>query len=167
MRVLGIGDSVSVVRDNDFIDSFHAIGIYGPPVHFVGNRVRVENPLGVPTSKVPGSAILGGDGIGIVVNADRARIVDNHISDIRRRDPFPGINWDASLVTWERANGSGIWQAPAARENEVSGNVFVRIAGPAITVEGSANRVSLHAPGDTVADLGRENLVQSPPSALP
>jgi hypothetical protein len=268
MRVLGIGDEVSVVRDNDFIDNFHAIGIYGPPLHFVRNRVRVENPLGVPTSKVPGSAILvsaldtdcrghivaensieghpgaiyvmvtrgrvcrgvqvrnntvrvarvalptdgwiiprsstdstlvgtpitvyrsddvfpgvaqdapagiledivvagntivGGDGIGIVVNADRTRIVDNQISDIRRRDPFPGINWDVSLVTWERANGSGIWLAPAARENEVSGNVFARVSGPAITVEGSANRVSLRAPGDTVADLGRANLVHHTP----
>lgn len=268
MRVLGIGDSVSVVRDNDFIDNFHAIGIYGPPVHFVGNRVRVENPLGAPTSRVPGSAIiveaqdtdcrghlvadnsveghpgaiyvmvtrgrvcrgvqvrnntvrvarvalpadgwviprsstdstlvgvpitisrrddvlpgvaqdapdgilenivvegntiLGADGIGIVVNANRTRIVDNQISDIRRRDPFPGVNWDVSLVTWGKGNGSGIWLAPAARENEVSGNVFVRIAGPAITVEGSANRVSLYAPGDTVADLGRANLVQRTP----
>jgi hypothetical protein len=268
MRVLGIGDSVSVVRDNDFIDNFHAIGIYGPPVHFVGNRVRVENPLGVPTSKVPGSAILvaaqdtdcrghvvadnsveghagaiyvlvdrgrvcrgvqvrnntvrvarvalpadawviprsstdstlvgapitmyrlesvlpgdaedapagiledivvegntilGGDGIGIVVNANRSRIVDNNISDIRTRDPFPGINWDVSLVTWEKANGSAIWLAPAARENEVSGNVFARISGPVITVEGSANRVSLRAPGDSVRDLGQENLVQRTP----
>lgn len=268
MRVLGIGDSVSVVRDNDFIDNFHAIGIYGPPVHFVGNRVRVENPLGAPTSRVPGSAILveaqhtdcrghlvadnsveghpgaiyvmvsrgkvcrgvevrnnavrvarvalpadgwviprsstdstlvgapitvyrrddvlpgvaedasagiiedivvagntilGSDGIGIVVNADRSRIVDNQISDIRRRDPFPGINWDVSLVTWERANGSGIWLSPTARDNEVSGNVFARIAGPAITVEGSANRVSLRAPGDSVADLGRANVVHRTP----
>jgi hypothetical protein len=268
MRVLGLGDSVSVVRDNEFIDNFHAIGIYGPPVHFVGNRVRVENPLGAPTSKVPGSAILvsaqdsecrghvvadnsveghpgaiyvlvdrgrvcrgvqvrnntvrvarvalpadawviprsstdstlvgapitvyrldnvlpgdaqdapagilediviegntilGADGIGIVVNADRTRIVNNRISDIRRRDPFPGINWDNSLVTWDKGNGSGIWLAPAARENEVSGNVFARIAGPAITLEGSANRVSLRAPGDSVADLGRANLVQRTP----
>ena len=268
MRVLGIGDEVSVVRDNDFIDNFHAIGIYGPPLHFVRNRVRVENPLGVPTSRVPGSAILvsaldtdcrghivadnsieghpgaiyvmvtrgrvcrgvqvrnntvrvarvalptdgwiiprsstdstlvgtpitvyrrddvfpgvaqdapagiledivvagntifGSDGIGIVVNANRTRIVDNQISDIRRRDPFPGINWDVSLVTWERANGSGIWLAPAARENEVSGNVFARVSGPAITVEGSANRVSLRAPRDAVADLGRANLVHRTP----
>lgn len=268
MRVLGIGDSVSVVRDNEFIDNFHAIGIYGAPVHFVGNRVRVERPLGVPTSRVPGSAILvegqdsdcrghvvadnsveghagaiyvmvsrgrvcrgvqvrnntvrvarvalpadgwviprsstdstlvgapitvyrrddalpgvapdapagilediviegntilGGDGIGIVVNANRTRIVGNRISDIRRRDPFPGINWDVSLVTWGKGNGSGIWLAPAAHENDVSGNVFARISGPAITLEGSANRVSLRAPGDTVADLGRANLVQRTP----
>lgn len=268
MRVLGIGDSVSVIRDNDFIDNFHAIGIYGPPVHFVGNRIRVDHPLGVPTSKVPGSAILvsaqdtdcrghivadnsveghpgaiyvlvtrgrvcrgvrvrnntvrvarvalpadgwtiprsstdttlvgapitvsrsddvypgvaqdapagiledivvegntihGGDGIGIVVNANRTRIADNRISDIRRRDPFPGINWDVSLVTWAKGNGSGIWLALAARENEVSGNVFTRVVGPAITVEGSANRVSLRAPHDTVADLGRANLVQRTP----
>jgi hypothetical protein len=268
MRVLGIGDSVSVVRDNDFIDTFHAIGIYGPPVHFVGNRIRVENALGVPTSRVPGSAILvsaqdtdcrghlvadnsveghpgaiyvmvtrgrvcrgvqvrsntvrvarvalpadgwviprsstdstlvgapitvsrsddvspgvaanapagiledivvegntihGGDGIGIVVNADRTRIIDNRISDIRIRAPFPGINWDVSLVTWVQGNGSGVWLAPAARENEIRGNVFARIAGPAITVEGSANRVWLRASGDAVLDIGRENVVERTP----
>lgn len=268
MRVVGVGDRVSVVRDNDFIDNFHAIGIYGPPVHFTGNRVWVEHPLGVPTSRVPGSAILvsaldtdcsghivadnsveghpgaiyvlvtrgrtcrgvqvrdntvrvarvalptdgwiiprsstdstlvgapitisrsdgvfpgvaddaprgiledivvegnsilGGEGIGIVVNADRTRILDNRISDIRRRDPFPGINWDVSLVTWERGNGSGIWLAPAARENVLSGNVFERVSGPSITLEGSANRVSLRAPSDSVVDIGRANVVERRP----
>src|SRR5690606_8992705 len=112
---------------------------------------------------VEGNTILGGDGIGIVVNADRTRIVANHISDIRRPAPFPGINWDNSLVTWSKGNGSGIWLAPMARENEVSGNVFIRVAGPAVTVEGSANRVSLRALGDSLADLGRANVVQRTP----
>lgn len=58
IRVLGTGEGVSVVRDNDFVDVFHAIGIYGAPLHFLGNRVRVEEPSRVPNSRHPGSAII-------------------------------------------------------------------------------------------------------------
>jgi hypothetical protein len=43
-----------VVRDNDFIDVFHAIGIYGAPLHFLDNRVTVENPERVPFTAAPG-----------------------------------------------------------------------------------------------------------------
>ena len=58
MRVRGTGDEVSIVRNNDFIDVFHAIGIYGAPLHFLDNRVTVEEPSRVPNSRHPGSAIL-------------------------------------------------------------------------------------------------------------
>jgi prolyl oligopeptidase len=58
LRVLGTGNELSVVRDNDFIDVFHAIGIYGAPLHFVDNRVTVEEPGRVPFSRHPGSAII-------------------------------------------------------------------------------------------------------------
>jgi len=58
LRVLGTGTDTSVVRDNDFVDVFHAIGIYGAPLHFVGNRVTVEDPGRVPNSGHPGSAVL-------------------------------------------------------------------------------------------------------------
>lgn len=58
LRVLGTGDDVSVVRDNDFIDVFHAIGIYGAPLHFVDNRILVEKPERVPFTTHPGSAVL-------------------------------------------------------------------------------------------------------------
>lgn len=267
MRMLGVGDEVSIVRNNDFIDTFHAIGVYGAPVHFLENRVRVEDPRRVPTSGHPGSAILisavhtdcsghvvagntvqgypgaiyvfaypghtcrgveirdnrirvarvvippgwvipvtdgdstmvdvpitlapmgegesgqegevpagrveeitirgneilGAEGIGILLNGHRNRIVDNHISDIRRRVPFPGNSWDPSLATWEVGNGAGIWIAPGARENELSGNVFERIAGPSITVEGTGNRVELLGAGDTVSDRGRENRITRRP----
>jgi hypothetical protein len=61
LRVLGVGTELSVVRDNDFIDVFHAIGIYGAPLHFVDNRVIVSDPGRVPFSRHPGSAILVGD----------------------------------------------------------------------------------------------------------
>ena len=58
LRVLGTGEELSVVRDNDFIDVFHAIGIYGAPLHFVHNRVTVEESGRVPFSRHPGSAII-------------------------------------------------------------------------------------------------------------
>ncbi|HUE76347.1 MAG TPA: alpha/beta fold hydrolase [Longimicrobiales bacterium] len=58
LRVLGTGEELSVVRDNDFIDVFHAIGIYGAPLHFLDNRVTVAEPGGVPFSRHPGSAVI-------------------------------------------------------------------------------------------------------------
>lgn len=257
IRMLGVGEEVSVVSDNHFVDVFHAIGIYGPPVQFVGNRITVTDPTAVPTSRHPGSAILvssgqtdctghviaensvegypgaiyvlaapgqicrgveirgntlrvnrvnvpagtwviptsgdssmvdvpitlssfqggsadladgivegilvqgnrvlGSDGIGILVNGPRNRIVDNTISDIRRRDPFPGVTWDPSLVTWARGNGSGIWVGPKGSDNEITRNIFTRIAGPSITIEGSGNRVTVSGTGDTVSDLSDED----------
>lgn len=58
LRVLGVGNELSLVRDNDFIDVFHAIGISGAPLHFLDNRVTVAVPGGVPFSKHTGSAII-------------------------------------------------------------------------------------------------------------
>jgi hypothetical protein len=268
MRVLGVGDEPSVVRDNDFIDTFHAIGIYGPPLHFVENRVSVEDPSRVPNSRHPASAILveaqtpgtdcsgtrvadnsveghpgaiyvlaapgevcrgveivdntvrvsavpvapvsqgstvpttasdttlvgipitigvldfpmpgappelapgvieeilvegnrllGAPGIGVRVGASNSRIVDNEISDIRVRDPYPGVSWAPDLATWEAGNGSGIWVGPGMNGNTITGNIFERLAGPAITLEGDGNTVELVAPGDSVRDLGRENRI--------
>ena len=264
IRVLGVGDDVSVIRDNDFINVGHAIGIYGPPVKFLGNRVTVEDPSRVPTSRHPFSAILvspqftdcsghviagntvtghpgaiyvlaargttcrdvqirdnviqvervpvpaawmtqpsvdgdstmvgvpitlasqdyllpgtdpaappglvesvlvqgnrleGADGIGILLNGNQNEIVDNFIVDIRRRRPYPGINWAPDLVTWELGNGSGIWVAPDARDNRISGNVFERNEGPSITLEGVENVVQLVSDSDSVTDLGSGNRV--------
>lgn len=58
LRMRGTGKEVSIVRNNDFIDVYHAIGIYGGPLHFLDNRVTVEKPGQVPFSKHPGSAII-------------------------------------------------------------------------------------------------------------
>lgn len=58
LRVRGTGEELSIVSDNDFIDVFHAIGIYGPPLHFVDNRVTVEEPGRIPNLRHPGSAII-------------------------------------------------------------------------------------------------------------
>lgn len=75
LRVRGPGAELSIVRDNDFIDVFHAIGIYGAPLHFLDNRVTVEEPGRVPNSRHPGSAILvspgGTDCAGHVVAGNR------------------------------------------------------------------------------------------------
>lgn len=111
LRMLGTGKELSIVRNNDFIDVFHAIGMYGGPTHFLGNRVRVENPESVPFSRHPGSAILVSPGHTdcsghvvaeniiqgypdpIYVNADRGqicqdvKIVDNIIHASRVKIP--------------------------------------------------------------------------------
>ncbi|RFF31770.1 amidohydrolase family protein [Wenzhouxiangella sediminis] len=58
LRVLGAGEELSIVRNNNFIDVYHAIGIYGAPLHFVDNRVLVEDPERVPLTRAPGSAVL-------------------------------------------------------------------------------------------------------------
>lgn len=58
LRVLGTGEELSIIRDNDFVDVFHAIGIYGAPLHFLENRISVEEPGRIPISRHPGSAIV-------------------------------------------------------------------------------------------------------------
>lgn len=265
LRVLGTGEERSIVRDNDFIDVFHAIGIYGAPLHFLDNRVTVEDPSRVPSSRHPGSAILvspgytdcaghviagnrvegypgaiyvladrgqvcrgveirdntievrgvkvpeawggatpteddstivgvpitltsldrplpwqpdvetegvveeiviegnrllGAEGLGILVDGSRNRISRNIVTDIRRRDPFPGITWIGDEhVTWETANGSGIWVSPGSEHNEIAGNRFEDIAGAAIYLEGDNNEVRVRSATDSVHDLGRGNRV--------
>ena len=93
IRFRGIGEDVSVVRDNDFVDVFHAIGIYGAPLHFLGNRVTVEEPGRVPNSRHPGSAILVSPGrkdcSGHVVASNRVECT-----------PAPSTSWH---VTGKRA----------------------------------------------------------------
>jgi parallel beta-helix repeat protein len=62
LRVLGIGTELTVVSGNDFIDTFHAIGIWGTPLHFLDNRITVANPARVPFARHPGSAVIVGAG---------------------------------------------------------------------------------------------------------
>ena len=262
MRTLGNGGEPSVVRDNDFIDVFHAIGMYGTPVHFRDNRITVTEPGRVPFMGHPGSAVLispgqtdctghvvagnrieghpdaihvgayrghacrdieirdntievrrvkmpwawegyaptaedstmvgapitlmnnvqlswmpqtdsagvlenvvvqgnritGAEGLGIIVEeASRNRIVDNTITGIRERTPFPGRTWDGLAQRWEDANGSGVWLSAGSTHNEIAGNTFEDIAGAAVIVEGDSNRVELRRESDTVTDLGRGN----------
>lgn len=75
LRVLGIGNELSVVRGNDFIDNHHAIGIYGAPLHFLDNRIALTEPVRVPFARHPGSAVIVSPGhtncVGHVVSGNR------------------------------------------------------------------------------------------------
>lgn len=57
LRVTGTEGAVSVVRDNDFIDVYHAIGFDGAPLHFINNRITVDEPRRIPNSHHQGSAV--------------------------------------------------------------------------------------------------------------
>ena len=83
LRVLGpSGEELSIVRDNDFIDVFHAIGIYGAPLHFLDNRITVEEPGRVPNSRHPGSAII--------ISARRIADCAGHVVAGNRIEGYPG-----------------------------------------------------------------------------
>lgn len=58
LRTLGTGDDIAVVRNNEFIDVYHAIGMYGSPIHFLENTIVLEQPERVPVTGHPGSAVL-------------------------------------------------------------------------------------------------------------
>ena len=74
LRMLGVGSQRSVVRDNEFVDVFHAIGMYGAPVDFVDNRVTVDEPEKIPTSKCPGAVIILG-----ATDGDGRHVVQNNV----------------------------------------------------------------------------------------
>ncbi|HUE77451.1 MAG TPA: DUF4440 domain-containing protein, partial [Longimicrobiales bacterium] len=101
--------------------------------------------------------IMGVKGVGIALNrASGNRILDNTITGIERREPYPGDNWGIP-PTWEAANGSGIWLSPGSGENEIVGNRFDNIAAAAVVLEGDSNHVELQSAVDAVLDLGRAN----------
>jgi CubicO group peptidase (beta-lactamase class C family) len=113
---------------------------------------------------IEGNRIIGAEGLGIEVRGSSDnRIVDNHLSGIEERDPFPG-NTTHSMYpeAWRDANGSGIWISAGSDGNEVVGNVFEDIAVAAVFVEGVNNRVERRSGDDEVRDLGRGNQVSGP-----
>lgn len=57
LRVTGTEGALSVVRDNDFVDVYHAIGFDGAPLHFTDNRITVAEPQRIPNSGHQGSAV--------------------------------------------------------------------------------------------------------------
>jgi proline iminopeptidase len=109
---------------------------------------------------IEGNHIIGAEGIGIEVrNAVRNRIVNNTITGVVRRHPFPG-NWNSELdQAWRDANGSGIWVSPGSVENEIVGNTFADIAAHAIVLEGDRNIVETRGEADRVRDKGSGNRV--------
>jgi parallel beta-helix repeat protein len=108
---------------------------------------------------VEGNHIVGAEGLGIeLLRASRNRIVDNTVSEISVRDPFPG-NTMYVPPGWHEANGAGIWVSPGSNENEIVGNTFEDIASDALVIEGARNRVQTRSARDVVRDMGSGNRV--------
>jgi len=132
----------------------------------VGTPLVLGNPSGegvIEDNLIEDNRIMGAEGIAIEVrNASRNRIVNNTITGVVRRHPFPG-NWNPDLdQAWRDANGSGIWLSPGSDENEIVGNTFEDVASHAIVLEGDNNRVETRSSSDTVRDLGIGNRVTVP-----
>src|SRR5690606_34456903 len=90
---------------------------------------------------VESNRILGAEGLGMeILRASGNRIVDNTISGITRREPFPG-NTMYIPPPWGAANGSGIWVSAGSEGNEIAGNTFDDIAAFAVVIEGDSNDI--------------------------
>jgi proline iminopeptidase len=149
-----------VCRNNVIRDNTIAIRRTRPLT--VPGFIRVHDPtdstvIGVPLALrgvagestlednlIEGNVIVGAEGLGIEIrNASRNRIVNNTVTGIVRREPFPGNSFVAMPLVggdpeaWRDANGAGIWFSPGSEKNVVAGNVFDRIAGPAVVREGA------------------------------
>jgi parallel beta-helix repeat protein len=135
------------------------------PVHDEADSTVVGVPLALrglaggstlEDNLIEGNLIVGAEGLGIEIrNASRNRIVNNTVTGVVRREPFPGNALAALPVlggdpeAWREANGSGIWISPGSDENEVIGNTFEDIAGQPVFLEGDRNRVEPAAESDT------------------
>jgi parallel beta-helix repeat protein len=117
----------------------------------------------VTNSLVEGNRIAGAEGVGMELRgATRNRILNNTISGVLRRDPYPG-NVDGPPPQWgDEHNGSGIWVSPGSDGNEIVGNTFEGIAGAAVVLRGDGNVVELvRSPSDAVRDHGTGNRVST------
>lgn len=116
---------------------------------------------------IEGNRILGAEGLAIeVIGASGNRIVNNRITGVGRRNPFPGNTLLSKAPEWREANGSGIWVSLGSNENEIRGNIFEDIASYAVVLEGDSNRVRLHSASDMVRDLGTGNRVSGPDGSI-
>lgn len=128
LRVLGVGNERSLVRDNDFIDVFHAIGISGAPLHFLDNRVTVAVPGGVPFSGHTGSAIIVSPGhtdcAGHVVAGNR---IDGYTDPIyvrvRRGETCHGVEIRDNTIHAARVKVPEAWMGatPTAEDSTMVG----------------------------------------------
>jgi Tol biopolymer transport system component len=124
------------------------------PADFGGASGGFEHNL------IEGNRIIGAEGLAIEIrHASRNRIVNNTVTGVLRREPFPGNTLGHDARQWREANGAGIWISPGSDENEILGNTFEDIASDAIVLEGDRNRIEAHIPGDAVRDLGSGNRV--------
>jgi hypothetical protein len=262
IRVFGQWSEPAVIRDNDFVNTYHAVMVNGMTAHVLSNRISVPEPDAVPTTRHPGLALLIGgweamgapacnhnimadnevrghpDGIWImvfdgghcrgnvirgntvehariplaapstalqvrdstdanvsgvpmallngvmgdgaieetlvegnrvvsavglaleVVGATGTRISGNTFDGVHRRTPFPGNTLLPPTPGWGQVNGAAIWISPGSDANEIVGNLFRRLDGPAVALDGDRNRVRLDHPDDQVRDRGRGNRVE-------
>lgn len=110
--------------------------------------------------------IRGAEGLAIEIRGgSNNRILNNTISGVSLRKPFPGNAIPAIPIlggdpeNWRNANGSGIWLSPGSNGNEIRNNRFENIASAAVFIEGDKNRVEVRENADIVRDTGRENSV--------
>ena len=136
--------------------------VSGVPIRLDGAADGSDDTAGATITDVliQDNRILGGDGLGIqLVGVSGTRILDNEISGIRTRSPFPGLTWGEDSERWRRANGAGVWVSPGSAGNEIAGNTFGDIPGPAVVLQGDGNRVELKSARDRAEDLGEGNRV--------
>jgi pimeloyl-ACP methyl ester carboxylesterase len=152
-------------RDFYFGDEAEGSAVSGTAIRLHGEVLGPADGVSAAITNVliQDNRVLGGDGLGIqLVSASGNRVIDNHVSGIRRRSPFPGLTWGDDPNRWREANGSGIWASSGSDGNEIVGNTFEDIAGAAVVLEGDSNRVEIRTASDSVRDLGSGNQVSGP-----
>lgn len=114
----------------------------------------------IQNNVIEGNRIVGAEGIGIQLNrASSNRIVNNTITGIASRAPFPGNTLGDDPEVWREANGSAIWISPGSLANEIIGNTFENVTSYAIVIEGTGNIVELRGARDNVRDTRNANRV--------
>jgi parallel beta-helix repeat protein len=175
----------NVIRDNTIaVRRAHPPTMPGfIPVHDEADSTVVGVPLALrgvagestlEDNLIEGNIIVGAEGLGIEVrNASRNRIVNNTVTRVVRREPFPGNAFTALPIlggapdAWRDANGSAIWLSLGSEENEVIDNSFGDVAACAVYLSGNRNVVETRTASDAVCDLGTGNQVRGPSGAEP
>lgn len=79
IRVVGPSDQVTVIRDNEVVNAYHAFQSNGAPVHVIENRITVPEPETVPAAYYPESGVIlspGPDGGG----CNGSRVIGNVVN---------------------------------------------------------------------------------------
>lgn len=58
IRVVGPSERVTVIRQNEVDNAYHALHSNGAPVHIIDNRITVSKPETVPTAYYPESGVI-------------------------------------------------------------------------------------------------------------
>lgn len=57
IRTMGQWTEPAVIRNNDFVNTFHAVVVHGSTVHMLANSISAPQPVHVPTAGHPGGAV--------------------------------------------------------------------------------------------------------------